>query len=163
MSKQLASTKYLQEIQKIKEARDRLQLKKKNADNELDRLASELAKLDKQYILETNPVKSNELMGEKKSLYFEIEEYKNIQSTKYNPIVKCMLRDLEEYRNKAKVEFDSFSDELLEKEEQYTQQLLDYQASIRAKIDELQQLRHDHSFYKANAIYESLLFDKSDW
>lgn len=162
-SMQQESGKYLAEVDKIYEVKKQLLSKKQTATTEISRLNKELAELDKQYLFETDPEKIRELAQKKKDIRYEIDEYKQILETKYNPVIKEQLKNVEQFRKNAEKEKDKFDTIVSEKLKQCQLELDEFTEAMREKMEKLENFHYQHRYTQAHNKYIGMLLDKTDW
>lgn len=160
---QKESNTFLAEVNKIYEVKNQLLRKKEIAASEIENLKQQLAELDKEYIFETDTGKIKELAQKKKDIRYEIEEYESIMTTKYNPVVKKMLKNLDEYRDKAKKEHDKFYNIVEERRKKLLKEREEYNNAIEERLEELDKMIYSHQFTQANNKHYGIQMDKTDW
>lgn len=160
---QIESKKFFQEVEKIENVKKQLLKKKITANQEIDKLKKQLAELDKEYLFETDPAKIKELAEKKKDIRYEIEEYESIKATKYNPIIKDMLKGIEQHRDNAAKENDMFHTSRIALEKQYREEWDAYNKAMQEKLDNLDSLQYSHTFNQAYTKYTGIKTDKGDW
>lgn len=150
---QKVSNLYLTELEKIREFTQQSENKKQNGKAEILNLRQQLAELNKQNMLETDPEKIKEIVQAKKDIRSSIEDYKDFIEADYTPIIRKMIQDADDkYSAEAEKEFTKFNTGVIAKQKEYEGQKEAFLKDIDEKIEDLDKVSRSHSYSRVQSM-----------